>query len=117
MKLEERADSIVPEPMNALLGEFKDVMPNELPKGLAPQCAVDHKIELMPSTNPPIRALYWMSSRELELLQKQLTELLDAGKIKLSKATMVHLCCSRRNRIRLYDHALTTWVEQGHHKK
>jgi hypothetical protein len=61
-------------------------MPAELPKTLPPRRVVDHKIELLSGSNPPARAPYRMSPKELVELQKQLTELLEAGFIQLSKA-------------------------------
>ena len=39
----------------AILKEFEDVFPDELPKGLPPSRNVDHKIELEPGISPPNR--------------------------------------------------------------
>nr|XP_029117999.1 uncharacterized protein LOC114913497 [Elaeis guineensis] len=36
----------VPKEVAEILQEFDDVMPSELPKGLPPRCAMDHKIDL-----------------------------------------------------------------------
>ncbi|GAV76794.1 gag-asp_proteas domain-containing protein [Cephalotus follicularis] len=52
-----------------LLEEFKDVMLMELPDGLPPRCGVDHKIELIPGSRAPAKALYRMSPKELEELR------------------------------------------------
>jgi hypothetical protein len=61
-------------------------MPEELPKGLPPKRAVDHKIELILGTRPLAKAPYRMSPKELEELRKQLQDLLDSGKVQPSKA-------------------------------
>jgi hypothetical protein len=75
-----------PKSIQKVLKEFKDVMPNELPKHLPPRRGVDHEIELVPGTKPPARAPYRMAIPELQELRKQLTELIDAGFIRPSKA-------------------------------
>ncbi|KAI3462633.1 hypothetical protein Pfo_019296 [Paulownia fortunei] len=69
-----------------VLEENKDVMPDELPKKLPPRREVDHKIELESGTKPPAMAPYRMAPPELEELRRQLTELLDTGRIRHSKA-------------------------------
>lgn len=76
----------VPDQVVTVLNEFADVMPSELPKALPPRRAVDHIIELEPSTRPPAEVPYRMAPSELAKLRKQLTELLDAGLIQTSKA-------------------------------
>ncbi|KAG8474454.1 hypothetical protein CXB51_034098 [Gossypium anomalum] len=53
-----------------LLKSFQDVMPVELPKRLPPKKEVDHKIELLPNAELPVRALYQMAPPELEELRK-----------------------------------------------
>nr|CAD1820409.1 unnamed protein product [Ananas comosus var. bracteatus] len=75
-----------PAVIDAVLGEFKDVMPQELPKRLPPRREVDHAIELEPGAKPPAKAPYRMAPPELEELQRQLKDLLDAGFIRPSKA-------------------------------
>ena len=41
----------------------------ELPPSLLPKRAVDHKIELLPGTEPPHRAPYRMSTQALDELK------------------------------------------------
>lgn len=53
-----------PEGVEEILWEFRDVMPEKLPKGLPPRRAVDHQIELLPGTKPPARAPYRMDPPE-----------------------------------------------------
>ena len=76
----------VPAEVLALLEEFKEAMPAELPKNLPPQREVDHKIELVPRSKPPAGVAYRMAPPELEELRKQLKDLLDVGYIQPSKA-------------------------------
>jgi len=69
-----------------VLGEFRDVMPEELPKDLPPRRRVDHVIEVVPGVAPPAKAPYGMSHEELKELKVQLEELLTKGYIKLNKS-------------------------------
>ncbi|XP_016684229.2 uncharacterized protein [Gossypium hirsutum] len=84
--VDEKFEGEIPKEVKQLLQSFQDVMPTELPKTLPSKREVDHKIELLPNTEPPTRAPYQMSPPELEELRKQLRELLDVGFIKPSKA-------------------------------
>ncbi|CAN6567559.1 unnamed protein product [Malus baccata var. baccata] len=76
----------LPKQVEAVLVEFADVMPKELPKKLPPRREVDHAIEFEPGAKPPSKSPYRMSPPELEELRKQLNELLDAGYIQPSKS-------------------------------
>nr|GEV73282.1 hypothetical protein CTI12_AA187700 [Tanacetum cinerariifolium] len=76
----------VPKAIERVLDEFKDVMPRELPKKLPPRREVDHTIKLETGSNPSAKAPYQIPPPELEELLKQLTELMDAGYIRPSKA-------------------------------
>ena len=76
----------VPDNVQKVLDEYKDIMPSELPKKLPPRREVDHEIELEPGAKPPAMAPYRMAPPELEELRRQLKELLDAGYIQPSKA-------------------------------
>ncbi|KAL2248728.1 UNVERIFIED_CONTAM: Transposon Tf2-11 polyprotein [Sesamum indicum] len=60
-----------------LLGESKDVMPDELPRKLPPKRAVDHEIELVPGTRPPARAPYRIPQPKLVELRKQSADALS----------------------------------------
>jgi len=68
------------------LKAYQDIMPAKLPSKLPPRREVDPKIELESGTRPPAMGPYRMAPPELEELQKQLKELLDAGYIHPSKA-------------------------------
>ena len=72
--------------VKTLLDEYSDVFPEELPPGLPPQRDIDHKIEIIPGSVPPVRPTYRMSVPELDELKKQLKELLEKGHIRVSKS-------------------------------
>ena len=76
----------VPDSMVGLLSDYADVMPAELPDGLPPKRAIEHRIELEPGARAPAKAPYRMSPKELTELKIQLGELLDSGKIQPSIA-------------------------------
>lgn len=69
-----------------MMDEYRDVFPDELPKGLPPKRAIDHQIELLPGSSPPYRPTFRMSPLELQEVKKQVDELLEQGKIQLSKS-------------------------------
>ncbi|MCW2743449.1 MAG: uncharacterized protein JWR45_3871 [Blastococcus sp.] len=69
-----------------LLREYKDVFPDQLPRGLPPRRDVDHAIELVPGATPPSRPAYRLSNTELDELKKQLAELTEQGFIRPSKS-------------------------------
>ncbi|KAH9697420.1 Endonuclease [Citrus sinensis] len=64
--------SQVPPRIQAVLNEYKDVMPLELPKKLPPRREVDHAIKLEQGVKPPALAPYRMAPLELEELRRQL---------------------------------------------
>src|SRR3984893_10129646 len=72
--------------IKVVLEEYKDVFPDDLPGGLPPTRDIDHKIEIIPGSAPPVRAPYRMSVPELDELKKQLNDLLAKGQIRISKS-------------------------------
>ncbi|KAL0411205.1 UNVERIFIED_CONTAM: hypothetical protein Slati_3710200 [Sesamum latifolium] len=82
----EEASRPIPGVVKRLLKEVEHVMPDELPQKLPPKRAVDHEIELVPGTEPPARAPYWMSQPELVELRKQLKDMLESGIINPAKS-------------------------------
>jgi transposase InsO family protein len=70
--------------MHALIEEFSDVFPDELPAGLPPKRAVDLKIDLLPDSTPVKRPIYKLSDEELKVLKSQIDELLEKGLIRPS---------------------------------
>lgn len=67
-----------------IMSEYKDVFPDDLPSALPPKREIDHKIELMPGSEPTHRGIYRMSPAELDELKKQLDQLLSYGFIRPS---------------------------------
>jgi len=69
-----------------IVEEFKDLFPENLPRGLPPTRDVDHEIKLDPTISIPNRNPYKMSPYELKELKSQLDELLKNEIIQVSKA-------------------------------
>lgn len=55
--------------------DYSFLFPPDLPPGLPPQRAVDHKIELYPDMKPPTQAPHKLSDRELTMLKELLDNL------------------------------------------
>eukprot|EP00268_Persea_americana_P065958 TRINITY_DN8890_c0_g2_i2.p3 TRINITY_DN8890_c0_g2~~TRINITY_DN8890_c0_g2_i2.p3 ORF type:complete len:362 (-),score=78.59 TRINITY_DN8890_c0_g2_i2:4238-5323(-) len=72
----------VPYEVEAILEEFKDVIPNELPSGLPPLRDIQHQLDLIPGSSLPNKAHYRMSPKEHEELNRQVMELLEKGYIR-----------------------------------
>jgi hypothetical protein len=70
----------------AILAEFQDVLPADLPQELPPRRPVDHKIEIEPGHNPPFKGIYRLSYDEQNELKTQLQYLLEKGFIQPSKS-------------------------------
>ena len=67
-----------------LLLEYKDVFPEELPHGLPPKRNVDHKIGVIPGSEPFKRGIYPLSQQQLKVLREELDRLLELRLIKPS---------------------------------
>ena len=67
-----------------LLEKYKDVFPDNLPKGLPPSRGKDFSIELIENAKPQCRGLYRMSLPELEEVKKKVDELIEHGFIRPS---------------------------------
>lgn len=65
--------------LDAILREYDDVFPDDLPTGLPQQRAVDHRIELLPGSAPTSRSAYRVSPADSAELKKQLDDLLAHG--------------------------------------
>ena len=81
---EDQTKTNYPVEVQAILNEFSDVFPKDLPGGLPPSRELDHRIELVPGVEPPHRAPYHMSPQGLDELKKQLADLTEKGYIQPS---------------------------------
>jgi predicted aspartyl protease len=70
--------------LNRVLAEYADVFPDDLPAGLPPRRAVDHRITILPGSTPPSRPANRTSPADSLELKKQLDELLAHGFIEPS---------------------------------
>jgi len=70
----------------ALLQEYQDIFPEELPAQLPPKRAVDHRIDLESGISPPFKPTYRLSAPEQDELKRQLQTLLDKGFIRPSNS-------------------------------
>jgi hypothetical protein len=82
---EAKTDEPPPKHICDVLGRSKDVLTNELPKELPPTREVDHKIEMVPGSEPPSKAPYRLNQKQLLELKKQFNDLLSRGSIRPSK--------------------------------
>jgi Reverse transcriptase (RNA-dependent DNA polymerase) len=72
---------------NALIEDFSDIFPHDLPHGLPPKRSIDLKIDLLTDTKPVKRPIYKLSEEELKLLKSQIDELLEEGFIRPSTSS------------------------------
>ena len=67
-----------------LLSKYTDVFPDKLPLELPPERSVDHAIETIPGSEPPSRPPYRLPPAQLEVMRRNIDELLKAGLIRPS---------------------------------
>eukprot|EP00256_Glycine_max_P069745 XP_025984340.1 uncharacterized protein LOC106798810 [Glycine max] len=70
--------------LEAVLGEYEDVFPSELPKGLPPIRGIEHQIDLIPGVPLPNKAAYRCNPEETKELQRQIEELISMGYVRES---------------------------------
>ena len=72
------------ESIKAILLDYKDIFPTDLPPGLPPvRMGYEFKIELEDDTLPIHRPIYKLSPLELEESRKQIQYMLEHGYIRL----------------------------------
>ncbi|XP_071933765.1 uncharacterized protein [Coffea arabica] len=64
-------DKALPASIVALLQEFEDVFPDEVPDGLPPIRGIEHQIDLIPGAPLPNKPAYRMGPEETKELQRQ----------------------------------------------
>ncbi|XP_071923190.1 uncharacterized protein [Coffea arabica] len=77
-------DKALPASIVALLQEFEDVFPDEVPDGLPPIRGIEHQIDLIPGAQLPNKPAYRMGPEETKELQRQVDGLLGKGWVKES---------------------------------
>ncbi|XP_074263840.1 uncharacterized protein LOC141586485 [Silene latifolia] len=68
----------------ALLKEFEDVFPEDLPPGLPPIRVIEHQIDLIPGAALPNKAAYRCNPTETKEFQRQIEELMERGYVRES---------------------------------
>ncbi|CAI7877767.1 unnamed protein product [Closterium sp. NIES-53] len=76
----------VPSELQELLKRFPRIFPDDLPEGLPPQRAHDHRIELEPGAQPTVQRQFRLTQPELHELRKQLDYLLEKKFIRPSSS-------------------------------
>lgn len=77
----------VPAEIQALVDEFADVFPDDVPAHLLPKRAIGHVVELEPDTRPIYRPMYRYGSKELAEMDTQVQDLLSKGFIEPSTSS------------------------------
>ena len=72
--------------LHHLLHEYNDVFPHDLPKGLPPERAVRHNIDLLQGSKPISKPPYRLSASEASEVERQLADYLQRGFIKPSSS-------------------------------
>jgi Reverse transcriptase (RNA-dependent DNA polymerase)/Retroviral aspartyl protease len=75
-------DRILQDRISAILQEFSDCFPEDLPKGLPPVRFIEHKINLVPGSTPTYKNYNRLSPQDLDELKVHLNDLLDHGFIR-----------------------------------
>jgi hypothetical protein len=76
-----RVDDL-PDEIQELLGEFADIIVDELPRSLPPMRSVSHHIYLIPGASLLNKATYRLTPQENEEVKRQVQDLLDKGLVR-----------------------------------
>jgi hypothetical protein len=79
----------LPEEIQKLLGEFVDIVVDELPCSLPPIRSISHHIDLIPGAILPNKATYRLMPQENEEVKRQVRDLMDKGLIRESLSPCV----------------------------
>jgi hypothetical protein len=83
-----RVDDL-PDEIQELLGEFADIIVDEIPHSFPPMRSVSHHIDLIPGASLPNKAVYRMTPQENEEVKRQVQDLLDKGLVRESLISCV----------------------------
>jgi hypothetical protein len=83
-----RVDDL-PEEIQELLGEFADIIMDELPRSLPPMRSVSHHIDLILGASLPNKAAYRLTPQENEEVKRKVQDLLDKGLVRESLSLCV----------------------------
>jgi hypothetical protein len=83
-----RVDDL-PEEIQQLLGEFVDIIVDELPRSLPPVRSVSHHIDLIPRASLSNNVVYRLTPQENEEVKRQVQDLLDKGLVRESLSPCV----------------------------
>src|SRR3954465_1096543 len=89
----------------AILQEFQDVFPEELPHGLPPLRGIEHRIDLILGAPLPNRATYCTNPEETKEIKRQINQLVSKSLIQVStspSAVPVILVPETDDTLRLY---------------
>ncbi|KAG7529394.1 Zinc finger CCHC-type [Arabidopsis suecica] len=75
---------VLPSEMTSLLQDYKDVFPEDNPKGLPPIRGIEHQIDFVPGASLPNRPAYSTNPVETKEMQRQVDELMEKGHIRES---------------------------------
>jgi hypothetical protein len=79
----------LPEEIQQLLGEFADIIVDELSRSLPPVRSVSHHIDLIPGESLPNKAAYRLTPQENEEVKRQVQDLQDKGLVRESLSPCV----------------------------
>jgi hypothetical protein len=88
-----------PEEIQELLGEFADIIVDELPHSLPPMRSVSHHIDIIPRASFPNKAAYRLTHQENEEVKRQVQDLLDKGLVResLSPCVVPIVLCPKKD--------------------
>ena len=79
----------VPTEVADMLGEFFDIVSNNVPDGLPPMRKINHQMDLVPRANFPNKVVHRMTPTKSEELNRKVHELLQKGLIQESPSPCV----------------------------